>query len=73
MVTGTYQVLDGSVLRGMQKRSPDLGKTQVCYYSFPPALKVFVRVALSVLRRVPSLWARERGTSVSDRIAKNMA
>ena len=27
---GTYQVLDGPVLRGMQKPSPDLGKTQVC-------------------------------------------
>ena len=64
---GTYQVLDGPVFRGMQKRSPDLGKIQVCYYSFLPAFKGFCeccRVALSVLRRVPSLWARERGTSV---------
>ena len=39
--TGTYQVLDGPVLRGMQKPSPYLGKTQVCYYSFLPAFKGF--------------------------------
>ena len=28
-------------LRGIQKPSPDLGKIQVCYYSFPPAFKGF--------------------------------
>ena len=31
MVTGTYQVLDGPVLRGMQKPSPDLGKTRMLF------------------------------------------
>ena len=46
---GTYQVLDGPVLRGMQKPSPDMGKTQVCYYSFLPAFKGFCESCLVCL------------------------
>ena len=49
MVTGTYQVLDGTVFRGMQKPSLDLGKTQVCYYSFLPAFKGFCESCLVCL------------------------
>ena len=49
MVTGTYQVLDGPVICGMQKPSPDLGKTQVCFYSFLPAFKGFCESCLVCL------------------------
>ena len=49
MVTGIYQVLDGPVLRGMQKPSPDLGKTKVCFYSFLPSFKGFCENCLVCL------------------------